>query len=305
MNSRKLADPARTRISKAGGKGSGACSNTDSGSVYNLVDQRMCQTAELDAELVRNALKAIGLPEIGTVWIGPYEQLHGAGYALLAAIRHGVHRRDLSNYHVRVRARIVQTILEHDAEGKATDEFAFDNAIAGFYFNAAIQRIVWASERLIKTFISVPCICGRKPEQNADARKFPKLLKGAKLRRDHLISEDKRTFPELSALLNQFPDEEHKRESPYDPQKALAMLRYDVNNRKHAVYDSLARDRKSASGGCDFAPTYWSDAPQDCQMHLACKSFDLVCRAYDELRDWQPNMQTGSPCGSQPPLTDR
>jgi hypothetical protein len=43
---------------------------------------------------------------------------------------------------------------------------------------------------------------------------------------------------------------------------AEAMLRYDVNKRKHAVYDSLARDRKSAGGGCDVAPSYWSDAPQ-------------------------------------------
>lgn len=251
----------------------------------------MCQTADSDVEIVRNALKAISLPEVGTVWIGPYEQLHGAGFALLAATRHGVHRRDLSNYHFRVRTRVVQTILEHDMLGKVTDEFVFDNAIAGFYFNAAIQRIVWASERLIKTFISVPCICGRKREQNADARIFPKLLKDAKLRRDHLISEDKRTFPELSALLNQFPDKEHKRESPYDPQKALAMLRYDVNNRKHAVYGALARDRKSATGGCNVIPGYWSDAPQDCQMHLACNSFDGVCRAYNELRDWQPNVQ--------------
>jgi len=270
----------------------GSCLQPDSGNVYDLLEQSMCQTAESDIELVRDALKAIGLPEVGTVWIGPYEQLHGAGFALLAATRHGVHRRDLSNYHSGVRTRVVQAILEHDKLGKVTDEFVFDNAIAGFFFNAAIQRIVWASERLIKTFISIPCICGRKREQNADARSFPKLLKDAKLRRDHLISEDKRTFPKLSALLNQFPDREHKRESPFDPQKALAMLRYDVNNRKHSVYDSLARDRKSAGGGCDVAPSYWSDAPQDCQMHLACNSFDLVRRAYDELRDWQPNVPT-------------
>jgi hypothetical protein len=74
----------------------------DSGNVYDLLEQSMCQTAESDIELVRDALKAIGLPEVGTVWIGPYEQLHGAGFALLAATRHGVHRRDLSNYHMRV-----------------------------------------------------------------------------------------------------------------------------------------------------------------------------------------------------------
>jgi hypothetical protein len=253
----------------------------------------MCQTAQSDIEVVRNALKAIGLPEVGTVWIGPYEQLHGAGFALLAATRHGVHRRDLSNYHVGVRTRVVQTILEHDELGKVTDEFVFENAIAGFYFNAGIQRIVWASERLIKTFISVPCVCGRNPEKNADSQRFVDLLKDAKSRLRHLISDDKRPFPELSALLNQFPDKEpHRRESSYDPQKALTMLRYDVNNRKHAVYGTLARDRTSGGDGCDVNPGHWSDAPQDCQMHLACKTFDVVRRAYDELRDWQPHVQT-------------
>jgi hypothetical protein len=193
---------------------------------------------------------------------------------------------------VRVRAKVVQTILEHDELGEVTDRFVFDNAIAGFYFNAAIQRIVWASERLIKTFVSVPCICGRSPKKNANRQKFPDLLDDAKSRLDHLLCDNKRTFPELSALLNQFEEKQpRKRESPYDPEKALAMLRHDVNNRKHAVYGAHASDRKSAGGCCNLAPRYWSVAPQDCQMHLACNSFDLVRRAYDELRDWQPNVQ--------------
>jgi len=233
----------------------------------------------------------MGLPNAGTVWIGPHEQLHGAGFALLAASRLGVHRRNLSDYHALVRTRIVQAILEHDELGKVTDTSVFDNAIAGFYFNAAIQRIVWASERLIKTFVGIPCPCGRDPEKNAASRNFGMLLGDAKIRLGHLISDDKKTFPALSALLNQFPAREHKRESPYDPKNALAMLRYDVNNRKHAVYGAYARDRKSA-GSCDVQPLYWSDAPQDCQMHLACSSFVVVCRAYDELRDWQPDVQT-------------
>jgi hypothetical protein len=69
------------------------------------------------------------------------------------------------------------------------------------------------------------------------------------------------------------------------------MLRYDVNKRKHSVYGALASDRKSAGGGCNVIPRYWLDAPQDCQMHLACNSFDGVCRAYNELRGWQPNVQ--------------
>jgi hypothetical protein len=72
---------------------------------------------------------------------------------------------------------------------------------------------------------------------------------------------------------------------------AAHMVRYDVNKRKHPVYGALARDRTSGSDGCDVNPGHWSDAPQDCQMHLACKTFDMVRRAYDELRNWQPNVQ--------------
>lgn len=248
----------------------------------------MCQTLQADVQLVRTALKTMHLPDAGTVWIGPYEQLHGAGYALLAAARHGVYERNLSNYHERVRTRVVQTILEHDEAGTVTDKFVFDNALAGFYFNSGVQRLVWASERLIKTFDSIPCLCKRAAEPDHKSRKFSDLLRAAKTREQHLISDDKVSFPAFSGMLNQFAT--YTRQSRYAPGNALAMLRYDVNNRKHAVFGPYAKDRKSA-GDCNVAPNSWSDAPQNCQMHLACISFDVVRRAFDEVRDWQPNVK--------------
>lgn len=249
----------------------------------------MCQTAEPDMQCVRDALGSLRLPEEGSVWVGPYEQLHGAGYALLSAQRHGVYERDLRKYHARVRTKVVSSILEHADTGEPSDKSAFDNAIAGFYFNSAIQRIVWASERLVVTFITLQCACGhRPPEKNAKSRNFGELLRSAGRRMNHLRLEDDKPLKAVSEMLKQFPEREYGDKSKYNPSETLAMLRYDVNSRKHAVYGPLARDRKSANFACRATPENWSDAPQNCQMHLACVAFEAVCRVYNELRDWQP-----------------
>jgi hypothetical protein len=56
---------------------------------------------------VRDTLECLELPDDGSVWVGPYEQLHGAGFSLLGAKRHGIYARDICDYHVRVRTKIV------------------------------------------------------------------------------------------------------------------------------------------------------------------------------------------------------
>jgi hypothetical protein len=250
----------------------------------------MCQTSELDSQLVKDALSSLDLPNEASVWVGPYEQLHGAGFALLAARQYGVYERDLQNYHTRVRTKIVSLILEHADTGRVSDKSAFNNAIAGFYFNAAIQRIVWASERLVKTFVTLECTCDRPPEKNAKSRKFNELVCSAFVRMHHLLTEDGRdhtTLKDMSGMLKQLKSN-YGDSSKYNPAEALSMLRYDVNKRKHAVFGPQARDRKSARLLCDDVPRTWSDAPQNCQMHLACAAFEVVCRAYRELVRWQP-----------------
>jgi hypothetical protein len=106
----------------------------------------------------------------------------------------------------------------------------------------------------------------------------------------HLLTEDGRdhaTLKDMSGMLKQL-EPNYGDTSKYNPTEALTMLRYDVNKRKHAVFGPLARDHKSAHLICDAAPKTWSDAPQNCQMHLACAAFDVVCRAYGELLKWQP-----------------
>lgn len=241
---------------------------------------------------VRVALEGLELPDDGSVWVGPYEQLHGAGYSLLRAKRHGIYARDICNYHARVRTKIVALILQHDATGQVEDSSALDNALGGFYFNAAIQRVVWASERLIKSFVGIPCACGRPPEAHANSRRFGKLLQDAKVRVEHIKSEDKNGIASTAAMLDEFPEEEYKRETQFDPRFALAMLRYDVNNRKHAIFSPLTRDRRSARRNYSVDAKSWSSASQNDQMQLACRAFQKVCLAYNEMRRWQPLART-------------
>ncbi len=253
----------------------------------------MSSTAKADVKLIKNALQGLKLPEPGTVWIGPFEQLQGAAYALLAAERHGVYERNFHEYHAKVRAKVVALILQHAANEKLSDKDAFDNAVAGFYFNSAIQRIVWAAERLVTAFVSVECSCCGAVERSAICKTshFSDFLKDARRRLKHIGSSGGQGFLEVSKFLQLFTRKPYRRESPYDPGHILAMLQYDVNNRKHAIYGPLARDRKTADLRGNAKPSRWSNAPQHVQMHLSCAAFEAVCRAYDELKDWQPNVQ--------------
>lgn len=246
-------------------------------------------SARSEEDTVRATLEALSVPEAKSVWVGPFEQLQGAGYSLMAAKRHGIYSRDISNYHERVRTKIVALLLEQDTSGQVQDKSVLDNSLAGFYFNAAVQRIVWASERLTKTFVGIPCGCGRGPEEHANSRQFPKLLKDARVRIEHLKSDDRIGMAHTAGMLDQFPGVEYKRETLFNSKFTLAMLRYDVNNRKHLIFGPLARDRRKTRGNGSNESAIWSSTPQDTQMRLACRAFCQVCVAYDELKNWQPS----------------
>jgi hypothetical protein len=253
------------------------------------------ESGGVDSETaVRVALEVLEVPQDRSVWVGPFEQLQGAGYSLLAAKRHGIYTRDICNYHARVRSKIVALILEQDATGQVQDQPALDNALAGFYFNAAIQRIVWASERLIKTFVGIYCGCGRDPEEHFNSRNFSKLLKDANLRLAHLKLQDKNEMIQTAGMLAQFPDEEYKRENKFDAKFILAALRYDVNNRKHAIFGPSTRDRRTSRRVPPAEALTWSSKPQNVQMQYACEAFHQICLSYKELMNWQPSASVRS-----------
>jgi hypothetical protein len=129
------------------------------------------------------ALKKVSCPAHNNVWLGPFEQPIGGGYALLAAVQHGIHGRDLNNnYNSRVQAKAVSHIESFFLSTPVTDPKGFDDWISGFYFKSAIQRIVWAGERLLFTFAAVKCAGGSRPEEQSisgERPKFRDILDGA------------------------------------------------------------------------------------------------------------------------------
>ncbi len=137
-------------------------------------------------------------------------------------------------------------------DGKqSSDKAAFDDWVSGFYFNSGIQRIVWAGERLLLTFASIERSCGGRPMESAvsTARpRFPAILQGAEERLDHIVKDNGHALVETRNGRGQFVPE-YERGQPLDS-RVLAMLRYDVNNRKHKVYGrSRLLDRASAGQG--------------------------------------------------------
>lgn len=241
-------------------------------------------------EDVQKALGGLQVPlRHDSAWIGPFEQLVGAGYALLAAEQQGILERDLELYHLRVQRRITSLILEHFTRGSLQDRGTFKDWTSGFYFNCAIQRSVWAAERLLLTFAAIECACGKRGAEGSvatDIPKFPSILKATDARLEHVLMDDGKDLLKTKAVRGQFPSEYH-RIDPLNRGAILAMLRYDVNNRKHRIYGrTKLRDRESAKKGDNKT---WSTSGAELQMELACEAFVLVCECLNELMEWNPS----------------
>lgn len=248
---------------------------------------------------VLESLRKLRCPAYNSVWIGPFEQLVGAGYALLLATRHGISGRNLENYNPRVQSQIISHIENNFLGRGGKDSRDFADWASGFYFNSAIQRIVWAGERLLLTCAGTSCSCRKRNAEGAVSRErpdFPKILKGAMTRLDHVQNDHAINLSHCRAVMEQFnfqdsfgKKREYRRGDPLDEAKILAMLRYDINNRKHRIYGrSLLLDRNSAGKGDRKT---WHSSGADYQMALACRAFQFVCDAYEELHAWNPRAQ--------------
>lgn len=109
-------------------------------------------------------------------------------------------------------------------------------------------------------------------------------------------NEDGKYLSNCRALREQFifrdnsgKTREYLREDPLYRNKALAMLRYDVNNRKHRMYiRPKLLDQKSAGKGDNKK---WCFSSADFQFDLAIEAFGLVSDAFLELKTWAPTPQ--------------
>jgi len=251
----------------------------------------MIQSPTVLATSLTKALGQLQAPALhNSAWIGPFEQLVGAAFSLIESEKRGFSRRKYNPmYHPMVQCKIVSLLGELEVGQENPQKGALDSWLSRYYFNSGIQRVNFAAERLMATFAALECKCGRRPAEvtitNHRPPNFPQRLIGANNRLTHVETEYTVPLTNLKALLGQLGTR-YSRNDPFDPSKGLAMIRRDVNSRKHSVYkraevlDSLPH---SASGA-----RTWSDAGCLAQMETAVDCFELATGAYTELLAWYP-----------------
>ena len=236
-------------------------------------------------------LSRIQVPVVhDSAWIGPFEQLVGAAFSLIESEKRGFSRREYSPvYHPAVQGKIASLLRELEAGMKSTQQDALDNWLSRYYFNSGIQRVNFAAERLIASFAALPCTCGSRPPEiairNNRAPKFMERLDGARIRLAHVEAEYAPSLPNLKALLGQLAAR-YDRNDPFDPARGLAMIRQDVNSRKHSVYkrsETLDALPRPTSG-----TVTWSSAGNNARMETAVDCVEHVAGAYKEMLAWFP-----------------
>ena len=229
-----------------------------------------------------------------SAWIGPFEQLVGATFSLIESEKRGFSQLVYSPvYHRTVQCKIASVLAKLDVGTSSEQQDALDNWLSRYYFNSGIQRLSFAAERLIATFASIPCKCGNRPPEiaikNNQPPRFPERLKGAQDRLAHVRAESSEPLGRFDNVLNQLATR-YERDDPFDPVKGLAMIRQDVNSRKHSVYrrsECLEVFQRPISGLIT-----WSTAGFKARMDTGTNCLELVAYAYAEMLQWQPNAKS-------------
>ena len=235
-------------------------------------------------KLVRESLADLQSPRFSdSAWVAPFELLLGVAYALLAAERHGYSRRDgrKYEYHTHVRENIAGLLAEQAFASPASGSPVFNDWVSGFYFNAAEQRLVWATDRLLTTFAALECPCGRPGELAGHGKhSFSEVWRAASLRLEHVGMEHLKDLTYVAVLLEQAVwARHHPYEMAFNADTVLSMLRDHV---EHRYGYTLDEHRKKVA-----APHIsWSTATPGVQMEFACAAFSLLCHACNEMMSW-------------------
>lgn len=258
-----------------------------------LATKSLSEHPAVDVHLVRDSLATLRCPTYGdSAWAAVFDQLTGAAYALLAAERHGYSHRDQRRFQFQphVREQIASWIAGYTFPQHISDHEANDELVCGFYFNSAVQRLVWTSERLISLFAALPCPCGRHPEVSPDGGKpsFHDLWKGATRRLDHISFEHRHDLLQVGLVVLQMAPERHQREIDFNPEMVLSMIRFAVKHRKPTL--NCFERRQEA-----HERLTWSSASSELKIKSACDAFALLCRAYNELAEWNPEARHAMP----------
>jgi len=189
---------------------------------------------------ISEALGKLQVPQRhNSVWIGPFEQLAGADHSLIMSENLGFSNRTYSyTYFLDVQRKIVSLLDEVEKGSASSDQDALDNWMSRYYFNSGIQRVDYAAERLIATFGGIDCSCGRPAEVRTTGGRWPTFLQrinGADTRLSHVNGEYGGVPGQFEEVIKQL-GKRYERKEPFDKSRGLAMIRYHVNSRKHAVY---------------------------------------------------------------------
>jgi len=222
----------------------------------------------------------------GAVWIGPFDQLVSAGRALLKANKLAYDGRLLTTYYFEVHAKVVPLLIDEAEDREISSPKDLENFLSSFYFNAGIQRLTFAAERLLATFVAIPC--GQRAAEVGRSRngKWPKLqdcCEKAQQRLNHLANQDGvgKSLDGFRSFLAALSEWDYR---TFCPEKGLSMLRDHVNMRKHSVYlrsEAVKYGPIGPTGELKWAPTD--------QTEIAVSSFVLTASSYNELVKWHPN----------------
>lgn len=241
---------------------------------------------------VRESLAALQCPNYSdSVWIGPFEQLAGAAYALLAAERHGFSRHDQHKYqyHAHVRENVAAWVAEEPFT--PSDQPAFDDWVSGFYFNSALQRLVGAGEQLIATLSALECPCGKFPGGRDHGRRagFRQQCQAAGRFLEHVRNAHRKDLPEMQSVVAQLSPDTRHRATALDPGRALATLYSALRQRQ-----SHNHPRPESRAARPRARATWATASPEQQMSTACAALSQLGSAYNQLVGWQPAARESS-----------
>ena len=235
-------------------------------------------------KLVRESLADLQYPRFSdSAWVASFELLMGAAYALLAAERHGYSRCDgrKHEHHSHVRENIATIVAEHAFASPGPGSLVFDDWVSGFYFNAAEQRLVWATDRLLATFAVLGCPCGRPSELAGHGKhSFPEVWRAASLRLEHVGMEHLKDLTYVAVLLEQAVwKRRHTYEMTFNADNVLSMLRDHVEHKYGHTFNGHRRTVAASH-------TSWSTATPGVQIEFACAAFSLLCHAYNQMMSW-------------------
>lgn len=203
-----------------------------------------------------------------------YEQLVGAAYSLLQA-----EKFEFGHNTVYEPGGLADVVCG-SIGARIPQHPHWDTWVSGFYFNCALHRIAWATDRLLAIFSTLPQTSGRSLLRNrlADIEEIKQL---AAVRISDLRSIDPGLLlSAVSATLSSL-DNQGIPLVPVSGRNFLSVIRWRVNIQKHAIeglayLDEFRKDQSKPAG-------WWGSLTDRERLSWAAYAFNTVSQLYEEI----------------------